>query len=52
MCSNDFFQCFKIINNSILGEGSHAVVKKCVHKKTGKEYAVKILRSGDEELIL
>jgi hypothetical protein len=36
----------------ILGEGAHAVVKRCKNVKDGKEYAVKIIRNGDEEIII
>jgi hypothetical protein len=37
---------------SILGEGAHAVVKRCRNLKDDKEYAVKIIRNGDEEIII
>ena len=44
-------------NNEKIGEGHFAVVKKCIEKKSGKEYAVKIisknkLKKKDLDLIL
>ena len=33
-------------------QGCSAVVKKCIHRETGKVYAVKIMRNHDEERIL
>jgi len=35
-----------------LGEGCSSVVKSCVHRESGLEYAVKIMRTDDEEKIL
>jgi serine/threonine protein kinase len=34
-----------------IGEGAHAVVKECIEKESGVKLAVKILRSGDEEIV-
>ncbi|KRX07121.1 Protein kinase-like domain [Pseudocohnilembus persalinus] len=35
-----------------LGQGAHGVVKKCKKLSTGKLYAVKIIRSNDEEIMI
>ncbi len=34
-----------------IGEGAHASVYRCIQKLTGKEFAVKVTKQGDEELI-
>lgn len=34
-----------------IGEGAHATVYRCIQKDSGKEFAVKITKQGDEELI-
>jgi serine/threonine protein kinase len=34
-----------------LGEGTSAVVRRCIEKRTGKTFAVKIVRTRDEEII-
>lgn len=34
-----------------LGEGTSAVVRRCIEKRTGKAFAVKIVRTRDEEII-
>lgn len=42
--NSPFFQNYDLkINAGILGDGSFSVCRKCVHKKTGIEYAVKIV---------
>ncbi|XP_064621307.1 ribosomal protein S6 kinase alpha-5-like isoform X2 [Lineus longissimus] len=42
--NSPFFQNYEInIREGILGDGSFSVCRKCVHKKTGNEYAVKIV---------
>jgi ribosomal protein S6 kinase alpha-5 len=42
--NSSFFQNYDLkINAGILGDGSFSVCRKCVHKKTGIEYAVKIV---------
>lgn len=34
-----------------LGEGTSAVVRRCIEKRTGKAFAVKMVRTRDEEII-
>ena len=34
-----------------LGEGTSGLVRRCKEKSTGKEFAVKIVRTRDEEII-
>lgn len=39
-----FFQSYDIdINEDIIGDGTFSICRRCVHKSTGKEYAVKIV---------
>jgi len=45
---NDPFHS-KYEEQETLGEGGAAVVKKCRHRDTGKEYAVKMMRNYDAE---
>lgn len=51
--SCEFFKFYHLVNplNSkcdLLGEGAYSICKKCIHKETGKEYAVKLMsRSMD-----
>ena len=33
-----------------LGEGTSAIVRKCVERSTGKAFAVKVVRTRDEEI--
>lgn len=47
--SESFWHFFEKKNK--LGEGTSAIVRKCVDKATGKVYAVKIVRTRDEEII-
>ncbi|CAK81607.1 unnamed protein product (macronuclear) [Paramecium tetraurelia] len=41
----DYYQCLQT-----LGQGAHAVVKIAKKRSTGEIYAVKIVRSGDQEI--
>ncbi|GJQ67775.1 JIL-1 [Trypoxylus dichotomus] len=42
--NSQFFQLYDIdLNEQILGDGSFSVCRRCIHKHTGKEYAVKIV---------
>ena len=34
-----------------LGEGTSAIVRRCIEKRTGTAFAVKIVRTRDEEII-
>lgn len=34
-----------------LGEGTSGIVRKCIRKEDGKEFAVKIVRTRDDEII-
>lgn len=47
--SGDFWKLFE--KKQKLGEGTSAVVRKCVEVSTKKEYAVKIVRTRDEEIV-
>jgi calcium-dependent protein kinase len=38
-----FFFISYVIHKPVIGQGTYGVVKKCVHRKTGKEFAVKII---------
>ncbi|XP_076312815.1 ribosomal protein S6 kinase alpha-5-like isoform X2 [Tachypleus tridentatus] len=42
--NSPFFQNYDLImKEGLLGDGSFSVCRKCIHKSTGKEYAVKII---------
>ncbi|XP_049819509.1 ribosomal protein S6 kinase alpha-5 isoform X2 [Aethina tumida] len=42
--NSQFFQAYDIdLNEEILGDGTFSVCRRCVHKETGKEFAVKIV---------
>lgn len=46
----NFFKIYHLVNpinskKDLLGEGAFSICKRCVHKETGKEYAVKIMSS-------
>lgn len=44
MNKSPFFEVYDIdLNEDILGDGTFSVCRRCVHKATGKEYAVKIV---------
>lgn len=44
-----FSERFEELN--VLGEGTVGLVKKCMEKSTRKFYAVKIVRTTDEEIL-
>lgn len=43
-------QCINKIH--FFQQGSHSIVRECKCKETGKDYAVKIFRSEDEEMFI
>ncbi|XP_062898425.1 serine/threonine-protein kinase 17A [Mobula hypostoma] len=43
ICSDSFNNCYTLVGKE-LGRGKFAVVKKCIEKATGKEYAAKFMR--------
>lgn len=50
----DFFKVYHLVNSlnskrDLLGEGAYSVCKRCVHKETGKEYAVKLISRRCQE---
>ena len=49
----DFFKVYHLAHplnskKDLLGEGAYSICKRCVHKETGKEYAVKVMRRCPE----
>lgn len=49
----DFFKIYHLENQlnskrDLLGEGAYSICKRCVHKETGKEYAVKLMNRCQE----
>lgn len=49
----DFFKIYHLVNpmnskRDLLGDGAFSICKRCVHKETGKEYAVKIMNISVE----
>lgn len=49
----DFFKIYHLVNSlnskrDLLGEGAYSICKRCVHKETGKEYAVKLISRCQE----
>lgn len=45
LANSPFFQNYDVdFDEDILGDGSFSSCRKCTHKATGKEYAVKIVR--------
>lgn len=49
----DFFKIYHLVHplnskRDLLGEGAYSICKRCVHKETGKEYAVKVMRRCPE----
>ncbi|XP_045781296.1 ribosomal protein S6 kinase alpha-5-like isoform X2 [Maniola jurtina] len=46
-----FFQKYAVdLSTPLLGDGSYAVCRKCIHRQTGKEYAVKIISSQKKDV--
>nr|XP_032524558.1 ribosomal protein S6 kinase alpha-4-like [Danaus plexippus plexippus] len=46
-----FFQKYSVdLSTPLLGDGSYAVCRKCIHRQTGKEYAVKIISSQKKDV--
>ncbi|XP_018111814.1 ribosomal protein S6 kinase, 90kDa, polypeptide 4 L homeolog isoform X1 [Xenopus laevis] len=44
MKDSPFFQCYEIdLEEPALGSGSYSICRKCLHRQTQKEYAVKII---------
>lgn len=39
-----FYMSYEMdLRDSVLGEGSFSICRRCTHKKTGQKYAVKIV---------
>lgn len=46
-----FFQKYSIeLSSPLLGDGSYSVCRKCIHRQTGKEYAVKIISTEKKDI--
>ncbi|CAG4987997.1 unnamed protein product [Colias eurytheme] len=46
-----FFQKYAVdLSTPLLGDGSYAVCRKCIHRQTGKEYAVKIISTQKKDV--
>ncbi|XP_045485620.1 ribosomal protein S6 kinase alpha-4-like [Pieris rapae] len=46
-----FFQKYAVdLSTPLLGDGSYAVCRKCIHRQTAKEYAVKIISTQKKDV--
>ncbi|XP_053621045.1 ribosomal protein S6 kinase alpha-4-like isoform X2 [Plodia interpunctella] len=46
-----FFQKYAVdLSTPLLGDGSYSVCRKCIHRATGKEYAVKIISTQKKDV--
>ncbi|XP_045540679.1 ribosomal protein S6 kinase alpha-4 [Papilio machaon] len=46
-----FFQKYAVdLSTPLLGDGSYSVCRKCIHRQTGKDYAVKIISSQKKDV--
>ncbi|XP_049882058.1 ribosomal protein S6 kinase alpha-5-like isoform X2 [Pectinophora gossypiella] len=46
-----FFQKYAVdLSSPLLGDGSFSVCRKCIHRQTGKEYAVKIISTQKKDI--
>ncbi|XP_075987788.1 ribosomal protein S6 kinase alpha-5-like [Anticarsia gemmatalis] len=46
-----FFQKYSVeLSTPLLGDGSYSVCRKCIHRQTGKEYAVKIISTQKKDI--
>ncbi|KAJ2943175.1 hypothetical protein O0L34_g18887 [Tuta absoluta] len=46
-----FFQKYAVdLSSPLLGDGSYSVCRKCIHRQTGKEYAVKIVSTQKKDV--
>ncbi|XP_059047938.1 ribosomal protein S6 kinase alpha-5-like [Achroia grisella] len=46
-----FFQKYAVdLSTPLLGDGSYSVCRKCIHRQTGKEYAVKIISTQKKDV--
>ncbi|CAK1549342.1 unnamed protein product [Leptosia nina] len=46
-----FFQKYAVdLSTPLLGDGSYAVCRKCIHRQTAKEYAVKIISTQKKDI--
>uniref|UniRef100_A0A3Q2T0Z9 Protein kinase domain-containing protein n=1 Tax=Fundulus heteroclitus TaxID=8078 RepID=A0A3Q2T0Z9_FUNHE len=50
-CDSPFYMNYEMdLQDSVLGEGSFSICRRCTHKKTGQQYAVKIVSKRYELL--
>ncbi|KAJ8706132.1 hypothetical protein PYW07_010909 [Mythimna separata] len=46
-----FFQKYAVeLSSPLLGDGSYSVCRKCIHRQSGKEYAVKIISTQKKDI--
>lgn len=46
-----FFQKYSVdLSTPLLGDGSYSVCRKCIHRQTGREYAVKIISTQKKDI--